>query len=455
MRAVCSERGAHGGFASPGIDAHEEQVCDVRRGDQKHESNRGEQQPQSAHDRTADDGIAEQRDVHREPGALEKSLAIDVRIFRLHLALELAQVGRRRGDRDAGIEQRDSAMRVIVLRLLHAVEVIANPDIRLRIRQARVRRQHADDLDRAIAVGDSFADDVWIRPEAAAPIAVGQQGDARVAVGVQLVVRREHSSDLRPDPEYRERAHAHVELRHSLGWMPIVARDDHHVGIVEEDVAQRPAVALEVEVLPSRDAVLFARLHFRPQSADVNQAVGVGIGKRTEDDAVEQREDRRGRAQSDAEREDGDQREARRAAERPGGVAGFANDSFDDVHASTPLEDVAHRVNNLRFLGWDTEAPKRVWRAAEPPSRRAAEPPSRRAAEPPNLTATVGYRRQAPKPSLRASLTLSQIMATMAAMTLSDQPPPVSDDRAWRAVVQRDAHFDGVFVYACLLYTSP
>jgi len=39
-------------------------------------------------------------------------------------------------------------------------------------------------------------------------------------------------------------------------------------------------------------------------------------------------------------------------------------------------------------------------------------------------------------------------MATMAAMTLSDQPPPVSDDRAWRAVVQRDAHFDGAFVYA-------
>lgn len=37
-------------------------------------------------------------------------------------------------------------------------------------------------------------------------------------------------------------------------------------------------------------------------------------------------------------------------------------------------------------------------------------------------------------------------MATMAATTFSDQP--VSDDRAWRAVVQRDRRFDGVFVYA-------
>jgi len=36
-------------------------------------------------------------------------------------------------------------------------------------------------------------------------------------------------------------------------------------------------------------------------------------------------------------------------------------------------------------------------------------------------------------------------MATMAA-TLSDQP--VSNDRAWRAVVQRDKRFDGAFVYA-------
>lgn len=39
-------------------------------------------------------------------------------------------------------------------------------------------------------------------------------------------------------------------------------------------------------------------------------------------------------------------------------------------------------------------------------------------------------------------------MATMAATTLSDQPEPVSDDRAWRAVVQRDTRFDGTFVYA-------
>ena len=37
-------------------------------------------------------------------------------------------------------------------------------------------------------------------------------------------------------------------------------------------------------------------------------------------------------------------------------------------------------------------------------------------------------------------------MATMAATTLSDQP--VGDDRAWRAVVQRDRRFDGAFVYA-------
>ena len=49
---------------------------------------------------------------------------------------------------------------------------------------------------------------------------------------------------------------------------------------------------------------------------------------------------------------------------------------------------------------------------------------------------------------MRASFTLSQIMATMAATTFSDQPVPVSDDRAWRAVVQRDDRFDGTFVYA-------
>jgi AraC family transcriptional regulator of adaptative response/methylated-DNA-[protein]-cysteine methyltransferase len=39
-------------------------------------------------------------------------------------------------------------------------------------------------------------------------------------------------------------------------------------------------------------------------------------------------------------------------------------------------------------------------------------------------------------------------MATMAATTFSDQPATVSDDRAWRAVVQRDRGFDGSFVYA-------
>jgi len=48
--------------------------------------------------------------------------------------------------------------------------------------------------------------------------------------------------------------------------------------------------------------------------------------------------------------------------------------------------------------------------------------------------------------TLRASFNQSQIMATMAAIRTSDQS--VSDDRAWRAVVQRDKRFDKAFVYA-------
>ena len=74
--------------------------------------------PNSSHNaRTivrADDDIAQRRDVHRETGAVEKGLLVDVGILRLHSLLHALDVGERGGDGHTRLEQADRRMRVIV-----------------------------------------------------------------------------------------------------------------------------------------------------------------------------------------------------------------------------------------------------------------------------------------------------------------------------------------------------
>ena len=77
--------------------------------------------------------------------------------------------------------------------------------------------------------------------------------------------------------------------------------------VIERDVGERPAAILEVEVLSSRDAVLFARFDLRPERADVDEPIGVRVRQRTQHDAIEQREDRRRGAESERQRDDGDE----------------------------------------------------------------------------------------------------------------------------------------------------
>ena len=118
-------------------------------------------------------------------------------------------------------------MRVIVLRLRVRVERVSDPDVRSRTGHARSRgRTPMISTDR-VAERDALADDVRIGTESAPPVSVRQQHDARIAVRIELVGGGEETSELRADAEHRERARADVDLRHTLGRMIAVARDDH------------------------------------------------------------------------------------------------------------------------------------------------------------------------------------------------------------------------------------
>ena len=198
-------------------------------------------------------------------------------------------------------------MRVIVLRLRVRVERVSDPDVGSRTGHTRSRGENADDLDRPRAERDAFADDIRIGTESATPVSVRQQSDARIAVRIELVSGGEESSELRADAEHRERARADVDLGHTLRRMVAVAGDDHDGIVIERDVGERPAAILEVEVLSSGDAVLFARFALRPERADVNESIGIRIWQRTKHDAIEQREDRRRGAESERQRDDGDE----------------------------------------------------------------------------------------------------------------------------------------------------
>src|SRR5262245_29103007 len=110
------------------------------------------------------------------------------------------------------------------------------------------------------------------------------------------------------------------------------------MSVVHDEIRERCAALAEEVILSFREGVFFARLELRPERADVHEPIVIRVRQRPQHDAIEQRENRRGGAESEGEREDDDERERRCARETAHGVPRLAANGVEEFHTVSPLE---------------------------------------------------------------------------------------------------------------------
>ena len=181
------------------------------------------------------------------------------------------------------------------------------------MKSRRSRRTHA-------------AEDAGVGAEAVLPQPVAQDHDARVAAQLALL---EDAAEGGAGTQHREVAGAHLQRAQPQrlrvrGQLEVDARPGAESG-------ERLGALGEVDVVEGRDGP--AR-EPRARLEDPHQAVGLGIGQRAQQHALDQAVDDRARREAEREREHRRRREGGIAPEAARGVAQVLHDLFDGGEAA-------------------------------------------------------------------------------------------------------------------------
>ncbi len=192
-----------------------------------------------------------------------------------------------------------------------------------RIEAGEARRRDADDVHRIVVDQNLSADDRRIGGEAADPIVVAQDDGRMPAIRPIVRFRRKHPSDCGSDPE-RLKEVARDELRADPFRAVVDCHRRRRLGSAEDE-GEGFGVALEV-------LIHRVRRRARPDVAaevgegrpDHDEALGLAHRQQAEHELIEQREDRRRRANAERKRQQRDGRERRVHAQLPRAVAHVA-----------------------------------------------------------------------------------------------------------------------------------
>ena len=313
---------ADGKLALPGGGAREQQVRDVRAGEEQHEGDRGKEGPERRPG--FGDAALEKRDDHRPLAA------VGPRVLRLEPRHDRVELGPRRRERGARRQAREDAQALVIAALeptgLGAVPAERPVEIdRLREESERLGQDAHDDVRDAVEP-DRSPHDRGIGPEAASPERGGEQGDG--SGPGPIVGFGERAAERRLDAQNREERRRHL-----------AAAQDRRLSGPGEGDAIRPVGRLRRERAAARAPVEEVHpgnaLLPEPETplGDDDEPVRLGVGQGTQQHRVDDREDCRVRA--DAERERGDRNggEARRTPECPERIAQVLSEC---VHGVTP-----------------------------------------------------------------------------------------------------------------------
>ena len=213
--AAGAECGTHGELLMAPFRAHQEQVRDVAAGDQQHDADGCQQNPENLSD-VADHVGRERAHVRpqlqsRERGRQERDHARDI--------------GVRLGERDARFHPRERLKpEADAARRVH-IQGHRQHDRRARPKELERRGQHADDFNRPAVDDQLLADDVVRAPETALPVAMGQHHSPRRAG--RIVFGAEGATENGLHAQQRQCRRADEQSLHPFR---IAASRDRHLG---------------------------------------------------------------------------------------------------------------------------------------------------------------------------------------------------------------------------------
>ena len=246
--------------------------------------------------------------VHLDAGALAP------------LRQQRLQLGVGRGRRDAGLQPADQIQEMAAAVLaVGRIQAERQPDLDVVVHHVELRRHHADDFAaHAVDVHGLDRGPAGRRAPTATARATGWR-----AAGRWRWSRPARTGGPAPamTPSVVSRSSVTAAPRTRTGRSPAIRFSSPVVNA--PDRGERLVQLAELEELRRRDPEL-VEAHGREAAGQEHQLLGLRVGQRAQQHAVDDREDRGVGADAQGQREDRDQGEPGRAQQAPGGVADIA-----------------------------------------------------------------------------------------------------------------------------------
>src|SRR5262249_38537184 len=222
------------------------------------------------------------------------------------------------------------------------------PDVRRAALATETRRQHTGDGERLFVQLDSLADYLWLAAEAPLPETVAQQRN-RVRARHALFFRRESATDHCLHAEQRQ-----VAGRHHLQLQTLrrVVRGPVGGGVIEAwdsgEALVLVAQTLEARVRPDRRQHPLHRVG--PFTKHFHQPLRLPVWQRTQQQRIDDAENRGVRANAQRQRQDRNRREAEILQQHSRAVAQVLPDVFNPPHTTgvtAPLLRLFHSAESL------------------------------------------------------------------------------------------------------------
>src|SRR5262245_40245196 len=313
--AIRAQRSAHGNFPPPPRGARQQQVGNVRAGDQEHHPDRAEQHEQRQTN-LARELRAQRNQIHPPAG-------VEIRVLLLYPAVNSAHLGLRLLQTEAGFDPSHRHGATSAPRAILFVNLPGRPYLRLLGGQragitapVEARRHHADHRG-FIAAQDQFAPDD-LRVAAEPPLPQSEVDHDHAWLPRLAFVRREGSPQNWGHAEYIEKAGG-GDLRWNLFRLAVAGQVD---GCVPESrhILEDAVLLLPVEEVPHVDHILTAWIR-APSFPHHHQPVGVGVRQGLQQHGMHYAEDRRIRADAERQRDHGHDRERRLLEQRTRALA--------------------------------------------------------------------------------------------------------------------------------------
>ena len=311
-RRRCADGRANRQLSMARRAAREQQVGDVRAGDEQHEQHRAEQQPDAPLRAVAHEVVAELLDTHRPAFPALGTLLLEAGAERRHARVRLVHG-------DVILQTGHHQQRRVVGLQLRLGEHQRHPDLVL-LMIGRALPQHADDGPRLVVHAHLASDDAGIAREPVLPQLVRQDDDVVAAGDTLVLAKRAAERERMPVAEHGEkpgRGEAGADVLRAIG-----GREVDVAAAPGVDVGERGRLPFPGRVAPGGGARAVALLVF----PDHHQAIGLVVRQRREEEAVDDAEDGRGCGDAERQRRDRDEREAGIPAEQAEAESGVTKD---------------------------------------------------------------------------------------------------------------------------------